>query len=767
MAGRLFGLGCGLVVGVLSQAAAQSEPPNGPASIRVDKTAERFTLGYNGRRLFSGDLRIIDAGKEHRLSELGVDWVPLDAPHRGRPTVRVEAKSQPSAHGAIEELIAIRLEDGEPGWRLSLRGTVSGTEEAFPAQFQRTPASRFQFVRNSVGLATNLLNDSVYDRKFDWALTGPSGTRVVPQAQSSSSTRFEFSVPDSGQGIHLAFRPRFYQKHKNVSEFRPWEYKVWPGPICGWCSWWAYFDTVTEKDVHDIGAIFADKLKDYGYDLIQIDDGYQAGSGGLPKDWLNTNTKFPSGLKALSDSISSRGLRPALWLNVHFGDESFVAAHRDWFIQDADGKPHKGPWIDYGLDGSVKAAIDTVVRPTYRGLHEQGWKYVKIDALRHLLYDSTYPSRPYFAKKGIAGEAAFIAYLKAAREELGRDTYVLACWGVLPEVVGIADGCRLGGDGFGPSALQQYTSWNNVVWRNDPDHCDLLPTDKKTGAVVRGEERIRPTLVSMAGAQLLLSDKPEVYRSDEAAIEAARRCGPVLFTRPGQLYDFDPSKTDNLVAGRRNDQGGAQSGPIDASQHGEVCPWWMLDIAKPFESWSVLTRMNWTQATFGSAVVSFGDLGLDSNKPYLVYEYWTGKFLGVCGGGFDAEPLAPMAVATYSIRPLQNHPQVVSTSRHLSQGGVDLRSVSWSGTTLAGTSAVVKGDPYTIVVYAPNPAGASAEVAGKSCDVSFDGNLGRLTFTPTRTGSVEWAMRFKESRNPGRRSDNGDRRRGVGSPRRR
>ena len=66
-------------------------------------------------------------------------------------------------------------------------------------------------------------------------------------------------------------------------------------------------------------------------------------------------------------------------------------------------------------------------------------------------------------------------YMGAVRKELGRDVFLLACWGVLPEAIGIVNGCRLGTDGFGPATLQQYNSWNGVVWRNDPDHCDILP----------------------------------------------------------------------------------------------------------------------------------------------------------------------------------------------------------------------------------------------------------------------------------------------------
>ena len=67
-------------------------------------------------------------------------------------------------------------------------------------------------------------------------------------------------------------------------------------------------------------------------------------------------------------------------------------------------------------------------------------------------------------------------YFEVIREEVGPDVFILSCWGVLPEVIGRADGCRLGGDGYGPLTLQQYNSWNGVVWHNDPDHCDIRPT---------------------------------------------------------------------------------------------------------------------------------------------------------------------------------------------------------------------------------------------------------------------------------------------------
>jgi len=700
-----------------SLCAGASEPPNSEAVVTIGSVNPSLEIEYDGHRIFSGRFSV--AGHDELWNK-----------------VKLRLSVDKGARGEITQHIYL---NGPLASQLALQATVTTSNEAFPAETLTPAQSQFKLVRNSVGLSRNLRNNAIYDRRSDWMIEGADQTEITPPPAAASTYSFKWST--RGGQIELTFRPRYYQKHKNIAYFRPWEYDVWRGSVTGWCSWWAYFSDVRERDVERVSQIFATKLKDFGYRYIQIDDGYQSGGGGLPKDWLNTNDHFPIGLEHLSKSISEKGLEPALWVNVHFGDDSFAQSHPTWFIEDPDGKPHKGPWIDYGLDGSVTAAIDAVVRPTYRALHKMGWRYIKVDTLRHLLYDASYPSKEYFSNKGIAPEEAFRDYLKAIRSELGADTYILACWGVLPEVVGIANGCRLGGDGFGPSTLQQYTSWNNVVWRNDPDHCDLKPLDRASGKYVDGEERIRPVLVSMAGGQLLLSDKAEVYEND-ANLEGVKRSSPILFTVPGQLYDYDPQKTDHLKQGLRNDHGGANSGPIDADQRGEVCPWWMLDINEPFESWTVLTRMNWQKTPLSRADVRFRDLGLPA-ATYSVFEFWSKKYLGDFNQSFVAKSLDPKDIATYSIRKTLDRPQILSTSRHISQGGADLESVTWRVRTLSGTSKVVKGDPYSVYIRVPE--GYSLRTAifsGTRADIRVEDRLAEIKIVPEKTGSVSWRVEF-------------------------
>ena len=410
--------------------------------------------------------------------------------------------------------------------------------------------------------------------------------------------------------------------------------------------------------------------------------------------------------------------------------------------------------MSYAIDATVPEAANRLVRPTYRGFANAGFRYVKIDQLRHLLYDNLHHNTEYAAKRGHGPEDIFRAYLAAAREELGRDTFMLSCWGVLPESVGLADACRIGGDGYGPVTMQQYNSWNGIVWRNDPDHCDIRPhrlpaevgnvRKTKTANTTENDTIIRPALASIAGCMLMLSDKPEVYQ-DEKNLTGIRRSSPVLFSVPGQLYDFDASKTDILkTTGRTAITSGSGKSPIDGDQHGDVCPWWLNEFNLPFDHWNVLHRLNWSADEAGPQRVRFQDIGLDPEKEYLVHEFWTDRMLGVFQGSFEAPEIGPKGLHSFAIREKSDRPQLVSTNRHLSQGAADLETLAWENDlTLAGRSRVVAGDRYVLTLHLPDGYSIrSTSFDGKTAEVTRDGPTARVAFLPTATDSVGWSIRF-------------------------
>jgi alpha-galactosidase len=696
---------------------APGDPANAAAKVGWDQATGALQLIYDGKLLFNGRVT-------------------------GGPTFSNVTTRQGQA---VTQTLTLT------GKNLRLEGWVSAPDEAVTAETPGAAQQNFPLVRTtSGGPSDNLRNNAVYDRGRDWLLAGPTeATRIDPQSAT------QFKLVCTGDVIELTFKPRFYQRHKNIAYYRPWTYEVRKDSITGWCSWWAYKDSFNQSDLEQLLAVWKEKrLLDYGYRFIQIDDGYETGDG-LPEGWLKWDGKFPSGITGYAQAVRDIGCEPGIWLDSYFDDEAVVKEHPDWFVRDAAGNPHNGRWIFYGMDSTIPEVAKTLVRPTFHGFHEAGMTYVKIDGLRHLLYDSLNSTPTYAPFKGLVNADIFRSRLEIAREEMGPNTVILSCWGVLPEVAGLADACRLGGDGYGPATMQQYNSWNGIVWRNDPDHCDVYPdfkpaqagdvTEVNATTATAADTIIRPALASIAGCLLMLSDKADVYR-DDANLEGLRRAAPVIFSVPGQLYDFDDSRSRNLVTMQRSSiLTGADATPIDADGSGPVCPWWLNEFNRPFEHWNVLHRVNWSDNAGAATTVKFADLGLDPAKTYLVYEFWSHKFLGGFRDSVELPAIAPMGLASYSIREQLDRPQIASTNRHLSQGGVDLIDVKWSGSTLSGISRVVNGDRYELAIHVPaGYAVASAEFAGQPTNWTTGNELLRASFTPALTGNVKWAISFRQ-----------------------
>jgi len=709
------------------------EPPaNAPATVEWNAGKERLKLRYHGGVILDAAIRAEDAA--------------------GRPVAGVEVKLEPSetAGEKVEQRLKFIPAKPREGVKLVLRGTVTGSEEAFPAETESAAQKRFPFVRNSVGLSRNLRNNAVYDRRWDWVLVGPAdgATRIQPEREEKQ--RITFTWESRGASLELVFRPRFYQKHKDIAHFEPWTYKAWKGSMTGYCTWWAYKSSFSQTTLDQIVDVFAEKkLADFGYRYIQLDDAYQIGNGSCPRNWLTWNEKFPGGADYTIRKIRSAGLEPGIWVHrVHRPSDPGVAdigkQHPDWFVR----KPNGELFMDQGfycLNTRNKDALDGMARPIYRELKKQGWGYVKIDGAGDLLY--SYRNQPeHFKKIGTTPGESLRAWDQVAREELGRDVYILTCWGVKPGLnsIGLVDGCRLGSDGFGPAGLQRFTSWNGVVWRNDPDHCDILAewltnkTMMKTfGAQAAMTDTIeQPCIVSMAGGVLMVSDKAEAYK-DDSNLEGMKRSAPVLFTVPGQLYDY------------------SQRGPGDygAPLRGGEATWWMLEIDRPFDHWSVLARFNWRREKLGwkrpgspETEVKFADLGLAEDREYLVFEFWTQTFLGESKSSFKAPAQdASNGLQVFAIREARPHPWILSTTRHISQDGVSLLDERWDNDRkiLSGKSAVVSGDPYVLTVHLPRGFRLrSAEVGGEKVEFANQTETATVRIVPSATKTVEWRIAF-------------------------
>jgi alpha-galactosidase len=669
-------------------------PPNAPAVVEVRNNV--ITITYQQQQIFRGELNLAAETLLHRTQVFRDD-------------------------DKIQQVVLLSTLDWNK--RLKISGKILGSAEAFPCEADR-PSRGPLIVRHASGLSRSLRNRAVYDRRADWALSVDANPKLVLAPLESQNQKNVFAVEAEGFEIVLRFRPRFYQQHRGLKFFEPWTYPVWPHSVAGWISWFAFFDKVTEQDLIETAEVFSETLRPFGYEYFQMDDGYQQNNG-APELWLNPNQKFPHGLKYLVEAIKRNGLTPGIWTAAGFFDKDFAERHREWFLRDRAGDLVRGSWIEYPLDASNPAALQNLVAPLFKGLRAQGWEYFKLDGLRHLRYEGYNANRDYFDQKKLDWVDVYRRYAQTARAEIGRDHFVLGCWGIRPELAGIIDGCRIGDDGFAYAGLSQYNSFNNVVWRNDPDHIEL------------NDDAYRSVMVTaLTGSLLMLTDKPAVYRT--AMVEPAKRAAPILFTRPGQIYDVDPSRSENLF---RVDAEVSGSGPrpFDAG-YTPNCFLYLLEIDRPFDYWCVLGRSG---GDFSE--IRFADLGLDPDREYFVFEFWSKKLWGIFQGGFIPGPIdSKFRAQAFCIRERRLHPQLIATSRHLTGGGVDLVDLKWDGRILHGESKLVARDPYTLFITAP----MGYRFENFECKtlapekIEREGMLVKITLLPETSGKATWSAAF-------------------------
>lgn len=610
-----------------------------------------------------------------------------------------------------------------------LRGTLHTRGEALAVEAEPREDG-VPIVRHSVGPSYSLLNRAVYARDRDWLLSVdfPARVRLTPVAGGDSAAT---EIVAEGYEITVRFRPRFYQRHRGLAEYEPWTFRPWPTSVAGWTSWFAFKDQVTEGDIRRTADVLAERLKPYGYDVLQIDDGFQRTPISVPDNWLNTNAKFPGGLQGLQRYIAGKQLTPGLWTNTTFHDSAWAYAHPQYFVRAAAGRPSRGNWVGYVMDGSAATMRDLVL-PVYAELNRQGWRYYKVDALRHLRYEGFNSHASWFAGQGIDRGRVYRSFTQQIRTTIGRDAFLLASWGPRPELIGLIDATRLGDDGFGYGGFAQFNSFNNVVWRNDPDHIELHQPDGRRAA----------TLTSLTGSLLMLTDKPEVY--DGEALATARRTAPVLVTRPGQVYDVDPSRTDRLwmVA---SEVSGAGPRPFEADQRLQQTLY-QTDIARPFGRWTVLAR-----TTDAPSTLSLEELGLDTARTYVAFDFWKDRTLGEVKGALELSKVAESDVQVICLREKVDYPQLLSTNRHFACGAVDVDDVQWTGDALSGVTRIVGGAATELAVSEPTgweavSVASSDGAMALGARVDADGLRWRRVRIEGKSTAVHWTVRYRQTR---------------------
>lgn len=296
----------------------------------------------------------------------------------------------------------------------------------------------------------------------------------------------------------------------------------------GWCSWYNYFEEIDfdelKKNVEIISRLA--KSGDIPFDLIQLDDGYQADIG----DWTVTNSKFPS-LDEISGLIRAHDLKPGIWVAPFSASEtsSLFLKHKDWLVKDSGGKP-KRAYRNWGKDifsvDTTNPEARDFLRETMTRIRDAGFEYVKID----FLFAGAIPGRRY--EPDVTPVEAYIRGLEIIREGLGSEVFIVGCGAPLLPSVGFVDAMRIGAD--------TAPSWNSDVpdngipsfknsirnaltrafmherlWLNDPDTIILRGSDAELS---RQEKMMFALVCGILDNLLLESDDMELVSREDLSI---------------------------------------------------------------------------------------------------------------------------------------------------------------------------------------------------------------------------------------------------------
>lgn len=167
---------------------------------------------------------------------------------------------------------------------------------------------------------------------------------------------------------------------------------------------------------------------------------------------------------------------------------------------------------------------------------------------------------------------------------------------------------------------------------------------------------------------------------------------------------------------------------------------------------NIIGLFNWdtTAQTIGS---SLEWSGLNKTAIYYAFDFWENKPLPVLKQSFQYV-LGAESCKVIAIRAASNHPVLVSTSAHITQGMTDVNKEVWSGNSLSGESKVIANDPYELRIAGLQDGGnwvpGKLTIKGSSKDLQIeqvpDAEEGwlRVMIRSKQTGMVNWNVEFSK-----------------------
>jgi hypothetical protein len=649
-----------------------------------------------------------------------------------------------------------------------------GTDEA-PLEYGGTETRNQSFLplKNpevmyfSLGAVSGPAFHSLFDRKQDAVIQFSDQTTLHRADQDPSLMDVRVPVPGN---TYIRLIPDYYTKTLGVPFYVPMDDSYFSTAPMVWSSWTGYYKDVTEKDIVQSTDWLAKNLKPYGFQFVQLDDGFDR-----DKDkqhyWIENwdKTKFPHGPEWLTNYIKSKGFRAGLWIvpNVYAGA---LTKHPEWYLQSVEGN-HILDYHTPVLDSSNPEVVN-FLREMFSTLGKWGFEYYKFDGEGSIPQAFPELDKDKLYDKSSDPVAVYRNRLKVIRDTIGPKVFLEGCPAGMPlNGVGYFNSFFNGNDVYnnwqGMYAL--FSSINGNAFSNHifayvmpgegvelgkpmtmeeaktkrlPDvlHEITAREDPATGVgVTEQEARTIVSFVSLTGVAYPVGNVMEDLPQER--LKLLQQTMPTMPIIPMDLFSRGTDSRNTTFRKLRADS--------YIHNYPEILD---LKVNEKSGKYDVVGFTNWRSEAASRKISLRDKLGLDSTASYVAFDFWNQKVLGVFSDEIAID-IDPHDTRVLAIHPLLGRPQLVGNSRHIT-GAYSIVDQEWDAAKkeLSGSSETVPGEPYSLWFYVPKGFSVehlrvvgegSAEIpekhslAGNALMVSFQGQQQPMRWEVSFRGSPQ------------------------------
>lgn len=541
--------------------------------------------------------------------------------------------------------------------------------------------------------------------------------------------------------------------------------------MTGYCTWYSEVGGLTdpkngagalnEKDIVKLADFTKKELAPFGFSFIQIDDEWQDGAthpdgtriNGPRRGFMRhkPDGSYPSGMAVTAKNLDERGFTAGLWFLPFAANHQDKDFPKEWFMQRRDGMPYETTWGGTSLD-TTRPEVQDYLKNLAKTIHGWGYNYFKMDgmwtgACAEQVYvndgytdDDLGNNKPFF-KKDTTNIEALRSGLKTLREGAGPEVFFSGCCASqsmrsLGGVIGLVDSMRIGPD----NGLE----WQD--WKNETMHFE-------GGGVITGP--IRANRLYFLNGRVWWNDPDPAYVRPAVKLEHARLLASWIAVSGGFNLNSDwlpglPAERLDILK-RCMPSHSEQARPVDYFENPMPAIWLLQKSAPPAKN--ILGLYNWDSET-KSIAYDCAKAGLKPGVTYHAFDFWGNKPLPDFKDSFAFE-LPKESCLIVAAHEANDHPVLVSTSRHVTQGIIDVVSSIFLDGALTGVSKVVANDPYELRIAGLKDGkgwtfdkalihenDATAGVKIEALAQTEDGWL-RVKITSPISGEVKWSVAFK------------------------